>query len=145
MFTFKQIDTSLEKMWAKNRTRAIICEDTQGIIAYDDEKFAACALFDSFTVECCNVHLAIVNPFVLRHRFLNEVGDYLFNVCKRERIFGLVPSDNAKAIKFNKHIGWKEMYTIDDAIKENVGYIVMRMDKQDCQWLDDEAIKEEAA
>ena len=131
MFTFKQIDTSLEKMWAKNRTRAIICEDTQGIIAYDDEKFAACALFDSFTVECCNVHLAIVN--------------YLFGVCKRERIFGLVPSDNAKAIKFNKHIGWKEMHTIDDAIEENVGYIVMRMDKKDCQWFSDEVIKEEAA
>jgi|TARA_R110001606_G_scaffold186476_2_gene334014 hypothetical protein len=145
MFTFKQIDTPLEKMWAKNRTRAIICEDTQGIIAYDNQKFAACALFDSFTVESCNVHLAIINPFVLRHGFLNAVCDHVFDVCKRERIFGLVPSDNRKALKFNKHIGMTEMHTIKDAIKKDVHYVVMQMNKKDCVWRSNPATNKEAA
>jgi RimJ/RimL family protein N-acetyltransferase len=144
LISFKLIDNDLEKLWAKNRTHAIICEDTQGIMAYDDEKFVACAIFDSFTVDACNVHWAITNPFVLRRGFLPAICDYLFNIRGRERIFGLVPSDNQKALRLDTHIGMREVARIPDAFSKGVDYIVMRMDKSDCQWLT-EVREQEAA
>jgi RimJ/RimL family protein N-acetyltransferase len=134
---FKLIDTQEEKAWAKAKTHAIICEDTQGIMAYDGDKFVACAIFDSFTVDACNVHWAIDNPFVLRRGFLTAICDYLFNVRGRERIFGLIPSDNKKALKLDAHIGMEEVARIPDAFAKGVDYIVMRMDKSDCRWLTD--------
>jgi RimJ/RimL family protein N-acetyltransferase len=143
MIHFKLIDDDFEKLWAKNRTRAILCEDTQGIMAYDDKKFVACAIFDSFTVDACNVHWAITNPFVLRRGFLTEICDYLFNTRGRERIFGLVPSDNRKALKLDAHIGMREVARVPDAYAKGVDYIVMRMDKSDCRWLSKE-LKEAA-
>jgi RimJ/RimL family protein N-acetyltransferase len=144
MILFKIIETADEKAWAKAKTQAIICEDTQGIIAYDEKKFVACAIFDSFTVDACNVHWAIDNPFVLRHGFLSAICNHLFNERGRERIFGLIPSDNAKALKLDAHIGMRQVAVVPDAYAKGVDYIVMRMDKADCRWLAPE-LKEEAA
>jgi RimJ/RimL family protein N-acetyltransferase len=135
MMIFKVIDNDIERQWAKDKTHAIICEDSQGVMAYDGEKFVACAIFDSFTVDACNVHWAIDNPFVLRHGFLNAICEHIFNNLGRDRIFGLVPSDNKKAIKLDLHIGMECVATVPDAFAKGVDYIVMRMDKENCRWL----------
>ena len=103
---------------------------------YDNDIIQAIAVFDSFTVDACSVHFAIDNPFVIKHGFLNEIARHLFIQCGRKRIFGLVPSNNEKALKLDKHIGMEEVARIPDAVKEGVDYIVMRMDKESCRWIE---------
>jgi hypothetical protein len=49
-------------------------------------------------------------------------------------MFGLVPDNNEKALKLDKHIGFHEVARVPDAICDGVGYIVMRLDKENCRW-----------
>lgn len=136
MITFKPITTQEEWRWIRERARCIACEDSQGIVAIcEDGAIGAVAAFDSFTVDACSVHLAIDRPIVLRRGFLSEIAAHLFYACSRKRIFGLVPSNNEKALRLDKHIGFREVTRIPDAMKEGVDYVVMRMDREDCRWL----------
>ena len=139
---FKPLTETYEWNWVRSRTSVIACEDSQGIVAHHMGEIKAIAVFDSFTVDACNVHLAIDSPFVLRHGFLNEIARHLFSECGRERIFGLVPSSNEKALKLDMHIGMKEVARVPNAVQTGVDYIVLSMEKVDCRWLN---IEREAA
>lgn len=144
MIQFKALDTQDEWNWLWHRAHPIHCQDTCGIVAYKGSEIQAVAAFDSWTVDACSVHFAIDNPFVIRAGFLNEIADYLFHTRGRNRLFGLVPSNNAGALKLDAHIGFREVVRIPDAVAEGVDYIVVRMDKEDCRWLSPE-FREEAA
>lgn len=122
--------------WFKERTSVIMCEDSQGVVAYDSKgRIMAACVADSFTVDACSVHLAIDRPIVLKSGFLEAIADHLFNTCGRARIFGLLPSNNQRAIKFDEHIGFTRVATIPNAIREGVDYIVMVMERGQCPWL----------
>jgi len=142
---FVPLTDAIDWAWIKSRTQVIAMEDSQGLVVYnDDGTIAAGAVFDSFSPDGCMVHWAVDNPWVLRHGFLQEIARHLFVTCKRERIFGLVPSNNKKAIKFVLHVGMREVARIPHALGEGVDYIVMTMTKAECRWLADE-FKQEAA
>jgi len=140
---YKPLTEAHEWQWVQARAHPICCEDSQGIVAYDVEKgiIVALAVFDSFTVDACNVHLAIDRPMVLRHGFLEECARHLFITCGRKRIFGLVPADNAKALKLNKHLGYREVARVPDAYAEGIDYVVLRMDADDNRWINLEDTK----
>jgi hypothetical protein len=122
-----------------NLCHMIRCEDSQGIVGYDGKGDIKCgAIFDSWTVDACSAHFAITNPFVIRAGFLHECFRHLFIESGRERVFGLVPSTNAKALKLDKHLGFTEVARIPDAIADGVDYIVIRLDKRDCRWISEE-------
>ena len=145
MIEYKPMTTAKEWQWMKSRTHLILCEDSQGIVAYDDGKIVAMCVGDSFGVDCCNLHMAIDNPMVIRRGFLTAIADHFFYTCKRQRFFGLVPDNNDKAIKLNKHIGFREVARVPDTIRAGVGYVIMRMDKAECRWLSRNTEHQEAA
>lgn len=135
MIYFKPLETDVEWAWARMKTLAIACQDTQGIVAYDDDKIIAVALFDSFSVDGCCVHWAIDNPFVIRRGFLHEIARHLFIQCGRDRLFGMVPADNERALKLDKHIGMVEVSRIPNGYATGIDYIVLCMEKTNCKWL----------
>lgn len=144
MITFRPMGKNTDWHWVQTRAHCILCGDTCGIVAQDEwGTIKAIAVFDSFTPVAANVHMAIDNPMVLRYGFLEAIGEYLFNTRSRARIYGLVPSNNQKALKLNLHIGMEQVTTIPNAIDEGVDYIVMGMEKADCRWIDQP--KQEAA
>ena len=138
---FKPLEKQDEWNWIRDRAKVIFCEDSQGIVCYDYRGIQAMAAFDSFTVDACSVHFAIDNPFAIKHGFIHEIARHLFLQCGRKRIFGLVPSNNAKALKLDKHIGMVEVARIPDALAEGVDYVVLRMNREDCKWLPQELRK----
>jgi hypothetical protein len=133
---FRMLDTKADWEWIKSRAKILLVEDTSGLVVENNGVIQAIAVFDSFTRNACNVHVAIENPRVIKHGFLNEIGRHLFHVCGRSRIFGLVPSNNAKALKLNKHIGMQEVSCVPNALAEGVDYIIMEMKKEDCRWIE---------
>ena len=141
---FSPLQTTQEWEWVQERAHPICCEDSQGLVVYDNDIIKAIAVFDSFTVDACSVHFAIDDPLVIKHGFLNEIARHLFIQCGRKRIFGLVPSNNEKALKLDKHIGMEEVARIPHAMSEGVDYVVLCMTKEQCRWLPQE-VKEEAA
>ncbi len=142
---FKALTDEDEWLWFKGKTSVIRCEDTQGIVALNGSgDILAVCVADSFSPDSCNVHMAIDNPLVIKHGFLHEVARHLFITCRRSHIFGLIPANNKRAIKFDKHIGFTEVCRIPDGVGTGVDYIVMRMDKDTCPWLNEEQKREAA-
>ncbi len=130
--------TDLDWLWIKARAKPIRCEDTQGIMAYEGESgkvLAGCAL-DSFTVTSCLSHMAIDNPNVLRHGFLQALAWHIFVTCGRTNVMGIVPSTNDRALKFNRHIGFREVSRIPDGYDVGIDYVVMQMTRDECKWLE---------
>jgi hypothetical protein len=79
MIKFRPLTEQVEWTWMYERAHQIACEDSQGIVAYDDkDEIQAVAVFDSFTVDACSVHFAIDNPMVIRSGFLNEIARHAF-------------------------------------------------------------------
>ncbi len=124
--------------WIQRRAQCILCEDTQGVTAYETEtgKVLACCAIDSFTENSCSTHMAIDNSMVLRHGFLEEISRHLFVTCGRSNIISLIPSTNKRTLRFNKHVGFKEVARVPNAIADGIDYVVMQMTRDECKWLE---------
>jgi len=120
--------------WFKERTHVIRCEDTTGIIAYDERGIQGMCVADSFSVDSCNVHFCIPNPMSIRAGIFTIFADYIFDVRGVKRMFGLVPDNNEKAIRLDKKLGFREVARVPDAISDGVGYVVMRIDRDANRW-----------
>lgn len=143
MITFSPMLGEHEWAWMKKRTHVIACEDSMGIVAYDEkDDIVACCVADSIAIGKCDVHLAIDNPMVLKYGFLAEVARWLFVENDYDRVFGAVPSNNARALQFNEHIGFRRVGIRVDGIALGIDMIDMRMDRKDCKWL--QVLKEAA-
>ena len=116
--------------------RPNMCEDTKGIIAWgdDDIPVAVCVL-DTWSFNSCQIHIWIENAFVLKHGFAEEVFNYVFNTSGRNMIIGVTPSDNPKALKFIKHIGFVELFRIKDGHQQGVDYVVTEIRKEKCRYI----------
>ena len=133
------LTTAEEWAWFRARTSVILCEDMKGVVAYDMEgRILGACVADSFGPDNCNVHIAIDSHFILRRGFLDALAKWLFIQLDRKRLFGLVPSNNLRAIKFNEHIGFREVARVPHAVSEGVDYIVYAMGRDDCRWLETE-------
>jgi len=144
---FKQMDKPEEWDWIWKRARPMWMKDTTGIVAHDEfGEIKAIVVFDSFTQDACNTHFAIDSPIAIRRGLFNEVANYVFNTCGKKRFFGLLPADNDKALKLDKHIGMVEVARIPHGYREGVDYIVLGMDRKQCaRWLGEEHLYKEAA
>lgn len=139
MITFKVMNTPEEWSWIWDRAKPILCKDTQGIVAVDDNgKIAGMAILDSWTVDACSVHFAIDNPMCIRRGFINEVCRHAFVSSGRTKMFGLVPDNKDKVLSLDIKLGFYEVTRIPDALQDGIGYIVLRMDKADCKWIPQE-------
>ena len=112
------------------------CADTRGILAVEDGHIKAFCVFDSWTRTSVQAHIHIENPMVIRRGFLHEIARYVFKDCDRRVMIGLVPEDFDHALRFNRRIGFEEVCTIPDAYDVGIGYVVMKMTRESCRWLE---------
>jgi hypothetical protein len=109
-------------------------DDTRGLVAIMDERpAAACAVshFHGYSVE---VHQVILRPIVLRHGWLEAsmkaaFGNHVLTV------YSYVAACNAKALKFNKHMGMEVVGRIPNAHGPGIDYIVMIGRRENCKYL----------
>ena len=71
---------------------------------------------------------------VLKHGFVDFCLDYVFNKEGKNIMYGLVPSKNTKALKFNKHIGFTEKCVLEGAFKRDEDYILMELKKDNAKY-----------
>ena len=123
--------------WVQRRLPILRVEDTGGLVAYNkdnDELLAAC-IWDNWTRNSVQCHFLIQNKIVLKHGFVEEIADFIFNHQGKKFIYGMVPGDNAKAMKLNKHMGFTEKMRLEDAWADGVDYVVMELRKENCRYL----------
>lgn len=123
--------------------RPHLCSDSRGITGIkvtDDglEVISAVAVLDSWMVNSCVIHVTILDPLALRHGFHKEVFNYVFNTCNRSVLLGATPADNLKALKFNEHIGFREIYRVKDGNAPGIDLVLTEYRKEHCRWLTDD-------
>jgi len=115
--------------WICENLPLSLSEDLRGIIAVDvdkQERIAAVILY-GWTENSVMAHVIIKNPMVLRHGLIKEFKRYVFDVCKRSIVIGTVPSDNHKALRFDTHLGFKEIHRIKDGYEIGNDIVIMEM------------------
>ena len=121
--------------WLEDRAKPIRCEDTTGFIALRDNSIIAAVAFDSWTENSGLAHIAIEDPFVLRHGFLELAFGFAFHHADRGIMLGMTPADNEKALRFNKRIGFQEVYRVKDAYRPGIDYVLQEIRRENCRWL----------
>lgn len=141
VITFKPLRTQEEWDAFNEHLPILHVEDSGGILALRDGELVGGCVTDNWTETSVQCHFYIKDWTVLRHDFLETCFEYMFNTCNRRIIYGLVPGDNAKAIKFNSHMGFTEKCRFEGAFKDGVDYVIMELKKENCKHL----LAEEAA
>lgn len=133
---FRQFDGPSDWGWVKSHMPLLRVEDTSGIIAVDldtNTTVAGC-IFDTWTHTSVCAHQIIENPMVLRHGWFEECVDYVYNVCEKQLIIGLVPADNVKALELNAKIGFVELARVPDAVNVGVDLVLLTMTRDQCRF-----------
>ena len=90
---------------------------------------------DNWSSNSVQVHIAIENPFCARS-LVKATCQYAYD-NDRKILIGQVSSKNEKALKFDKGIGFKELFRIKDAISLGDDIVIMRMDlDSSCRWIE---------
>ena len=138
---------NLARDWPYVTDRAFpkLVEDTCGVMAVDIEtgENVAAAIFDHLLHNSAQVHIMIDKPMVLKHGFMEEVADFIFNFMGKGVVLGLTPASNTAAIKFNKHAEFKEVCRIPNGFREDVDLVMFQLLKEECTYLPfpEEALK----
>lgn len=90
--------------------------------------------YNAFIGYTCCMHTVIQNPDHVSPAMVREAFRYPFEELGMKVIFGLVDSDNEKAIEFDTKLGFKEVNRFKDAGLDG-DLILFAMKKEDCRWL----------
>lgn len=133
----RAINIESDWAWINSQVPILLVEDTTGIIMFDKrtlKPLAACVL-DNITANSTQAHFMITTPIVFKHGLLQLCFGYIFDALGVNYVYGLVPGDNEKAIKFNKRLGFTEKVALPEAFKPGVDYLLMELKKENCNFL----------
>lgn len=132
--------------WVNQQVPILRVEDTTGLMAVDvetNETVGACVL-DNWTNNSVQAHLMITSPLVIKHKFLQYIGEYLYGECGLKYIYALVPGDNEKALRLDKHMGFRELLRMPDAWEDGIDIVVLVMTAEECNVYTPQALGEES-
>lgn len=143
MITFHPMEYKEEWDWLAARAECVYCADSKGIVAYDGDKLVGAVAFDHWSHNSCHIHIAVENSIIFKHGFKEEVFDYIFNQCDKGIIIGITPASNVKCRRFNRHIGFKEIFQLKDGFEEGIDFTVSEYRRE--WWMKDGQISSQSA
>jgi hypothetical protein len=66
---------------------------------------------------------------------LQKVFHYAFTETNREMLIGIVNSRNVKAMRFNRHLGFKEIYRLPGMHDNGGDLVAFGMRREECRYL----------
>jgi RimJ/RimL family protein N-acetyltransferase len=97
-----------------------------------DGEIVAGIVVNNYNGANATVHIGVKG--VLPRDFLRVCFDYLFNGMKLNRVTGLVPSSNAKALQFDRHIGFEDEFVMPRAHPDGDMHVLV-MYREKCRWI----------
>jgi len=129
-------DNSRVCHWVAQRTGGSYYEGSgQGIGLVRDDRLIAGVLYDDFTGQSVQMHVASDGSRRWMNReFLRISFDYPFNQLKVKKVIGLVDSTNQAALDFDHNLGFVTEAIIKDAGKHGDMHI-LSMTRGQCRFL----------
>lgn len=101
-----------------------------------EENGTLCAVvgFDNYNGASISMHVAGEGKRWINREYLWYCFYYPFEQLKVNKILGLVSSDNLDALRFDRHLGFKQEAVISNACP-NGDLIILTMTKDQCKFL----------
>jgi RimJ/RimL family protein N-acetyltransferase len=93
------------------------------------------SVFQNYTEESIAIHVASFEPNWINRDLLFATFGYPFLQLEVQRIFGQVAADNAAALTFDLHLGFREIARIPKVFQGGVDDVVMCMERTECRFL----------
>ena len=134
---FRQLYLPIDWAWINVHLPLIQCEDTQGMIAVDSETMlpVGALVVDNITPKSVQAHFLATTPLIMRHGFLEECCEYVYEGMGKSVMFAQIPSNNDASLSVTEKMGFKVVCTLQDAFAEGVDYVIKEMRKEDCNFL----------
>lgn len=98
---------------------------------------------DGFLGNVCQMHVAMAPGYRFTPRaLLRYVFDYAFRKTKRAKVLGIVNSFNEHAMRYDAHLGFKEIFRLPGAHEEGGDLVVMSLGVEECVYLEPEEVEE---
>lgn len=112
--------------------------DMQCIGYLSEAKLVMVAGFSGFLGKVAQIHIAFEPSWHFTPRsMLRAVFRYGFITAGRELLLGIVNSKNARAMRFDLHLGFRELYRLPGMHDDGGDLVVLGMKKSDCRYLDE--------
>ena len=98
-----------------------------------NNEIKAVVVYCGFNGKSCCIHVASVGSNWATKDFLKKVFDYPFNTLKLKVIIGTVAGNNEKALKLDRHLGFRDVAIIPDA-HDNGDLVILEMRPEYCKW-----------
>ena len=111
------------------------CGDLQAIFWVDDQNGIEWVIgYTAFIGRTCQMHMVNLKGGYTPKKLLFAAFDYPFNHRGVEIIFGVVNSQNIKAMEYDQKLGFKEAIRFAE-MHEGGDLVVFEMNKADCRWI----------
>lgn len=91
--------------------------------------------YTGFVGKTCQMHVVNIGTGRVPRKLVWAAFDYPFNQLGLSAVMGLVNSNNDKAMRFDKHLGFKEVMRLEGLHDGGGDIVVMRMNREDCRWI----------
>jgi hypothetical protein len=94
--------------------------------------------FNGWIGATCMMHVAMQPGWHFTPReMLSKCFRHAFTACERKLVLGIVNSQNERAIRYDEHLGFKELYRIPEMHDDGGDIVVLGMHKKECRYLND--------
>jgi len=112
------------------------CDDLQAIFWADEKNDVEwCIGYTAFIGKTCQMHMVNLKGGYTPKQLLKAAFDYPFNQCKLELVFGIVNSNNVKAMEYDQKLGFTEAKRFAGMHDDGGDLVVFEMNKADCRWI----------
>ena len=133
------VEASSDFEWIRSRTSCAVGPGFRAIAAREGDRILGMVGFDGWwgapgSGGAVQMHVAIDAPPCAR-RLVRAAFDYVFNQAGKAVAIGVVPSHNARALRFDLGLGFRESYRVRDGWAPGDDMIFLEMRRDECRWL----------
>ena len=94
-----------------------------------------CIGFDGFLGKTCQIHVVNRKKKYTPKALLKAVFEYPFCKAGIETLLGVVNSNNTEAMRYDQHLGFKEVSRFEGMHEDGGDLVLFAMKKADCRWI----------
>lgn len=112
------------------------CGDLEALFwVNEDNKIEWVIGYTAFIGKTCQMHMVNLKGGYTPKKLLFSAFDYSFNYRGLEKVFGLVDSNNIRAMQYDQKLGFKEAIRFPEMHDSGGDLVVFEMNKADCRWI----------
>jgi hypothetical protein len=112
------------------------CGDLEALFWVNEENKIEWVIgYTAFIGKTCQMHVVNLTEAYTPKKLLFSAFDYPFNYRGLEKVFGLVDSNNDRAMKYDQKLGFKEAIRFAEMHDSGGDLVVFEMNKADCRWI----------